>query len=108
MRGDEIWEPLKASLVWTAVAATLTVLSGVLAGVGQPPVAGLADRRPGLACTDAGTPVRSPAWPWFWAIGLARGLRFARDDHHGRNAADVALFASFTLAVSQIVSPRVS
>ena len=26
--GDEIWEPLKASLVWTAVAATLTALLG--------------------------------------------------------------------------------
>ena len=47
--GDEIWEPLKASLVWTAVAATLDRLLAVLAGVDQPPVDGLADRRPGHA-----------------------------------------------------------
>jgi iron(III) transport system permease protein len=46
--GDEIWEPLKASLVWTAAAATLTVV---------------------LACALAWVSRRSPVWRII-ALGL--------------------------------------
>ena len=51
--GAEIWEPLQASLVWTAIAATADGLPRLCTGLGQPPSIGLAMRGPGHAGPDA-------------------------------------------------------